>query len=202
MWKCNKLLLSTRLVGKFTVQRDKHLNLLCKSQGKPTFLALNGHIILKPLWLLMGSVHYNYIIITLLYDIALCCVVLLCIVFDCVKLYPNVYCVVLLCWILFTFLHRLALHLQLPLNETTSCQVAHKVTTLCHQQALSAAGCTPASPSSSFSVHLCSSPSCCPGSTLPLAPFWCPCHCCPTVVVISFLHNVSVAVNFWFQLIL
>ena len=64
-----------------------------------------------------------------------------CIVF-CVKLYPNLCCVVLLCCAEFYLLCYIAfaLHLQLHLHITTSRQVGHKASTLCYQKALSAAG--------------------------------------------------------------
>ena len=39
-------------------------------------------------------------------------------------------------------------------------------------------------------LHPASHP-CCPGSTPLSRPFWCPCHCSPTVIIISFPDNVS-----------
>lgn len=63
----------------------------------------------------MGSMHYVLLIILLIQY---------CILF-CVKLYPNLCCVVLLCWAEFYLFYYIAfaLHLQLHLHITTSRQV-------------------------------------------------------------------------------
>ena len=75
------------------------------------------------------------------------------------------------------------------LHLTSSRQVAHKASTLCRQPALSAAVVdTSLQIALSLSLLLCCSPLCCRRSTPLPVPFWCPRHCSPTGIVISFPH--------------